>query len=415
MFFMMALLPFGYAAAGLYPGFGVGAVETIRRLSYCTSFGFAILASSAFALGLTFDLSRLTFALGWLLSLASVPLLRFALLYYASSLSWWGEPVLVAGQADQVSQTVLALRSALTLGYHPVAAWVPGCRSKTLVGLSVEGRDWNDPPQKLDVRVIIVADSSVTFDMIDYLQQRFRHVIAIRDLGGVPVEPSRVFNLGGTLGIEFTNNLLRLPNRFLKRAMDVVVGSGLLICALPLICLAAIMIKVTSSGPALYSQMREGFSGRPIRVWKLRTMHVDAEERLRALLTESPDLKEEWERNYKLERDPRIVRGIGRLLRRSSIDELPQLWSVVIGEMSLVGPRPFPPYHIESFDEPFRELRRSVRPGLSGMWQVMVRGDRGVDLQQQYDTYYIRNWSVWLDFYILARTFVAVAVGRGAY
>jgi lipopolysaccharide/colanic/teichoic acid biosynthesis glycosyltransferase len=132
-------------------------------------------------------------------------------------------------------------------------------------------------------------------------------------------------------------------------------------------------------------------------------------------LSDLPGLSQEWEEHFKLPRDPRIIPWIGSFLRRSSLDELPQLWSVVIGEMSLVGPRPFPQYHLERFPTEFRELRRRVRPGLSGMWQVMVRSNGGIREQQEYDTYYIHNWSLWLDLYVLARTGFAVLAGRGAY
>ena len=106
---------------------------------------------------------------------------------------------------------------------------------------------------------------------------------------------------------------------------------------------------------------------------------------------------------------------IGSFLRRFSLDELPQLWQVVRGEMSLVGPRPFPDYHLRKFSPRIRTLRQRVRPGLTGLWQVMVRSEGNVDMQQAYDSYYVRNWSLWMDIYVLMRTTVAVVRGRGAY
>lgn len=127
-----------------------------------------------------------------------------------------------------------------------------------------------------------------------------------------------------------------------------------------------------------------------------------------------PALRAEWQRNFKLENDPRIVPGIGRFLRRFSLDELPQLWQVVAGSLSLVGPRPFPRYHLEHYDHAVLELRRRVRPGVTGLWQVKVRSNGDLDLQQSHDAYYIRNWSLWMDFYVLARTAGAVLAGRGA-
>jgi lipopolysaccharide/colanic/teichoic acid biosynthesis glycosyltransferase len=148
---------------------------------------------------------------------------------------------------------------------------------------------------------------------------------------------------------------------------------------------------------------------------KIRTMVPGADAQLEAATARDPELARQWRERMKLENDPRLVPGVGRFLRRWSLDELPQLWSVVRGEMSLVGPRPFPDYHLAQFPGTFLELRQRVRPGITGLWQVNVRSDGPLERQQVFDTYYIRNWSVWLDLYILARTIGAVLKGKGAY
>jgi lipopolysaccharide/colanic/teichoic acid biosynthesis glycosyltransferase len=179
--------------------------------------------------------------------------------------------------------------------------------------------------------------------------------------------------------------------------------------------LAALWIKLSSRGPAFYQQMREGMSGRRIPVWKLRTMYTDGEGLLEDWLEKHPEDREQWRRYFKLRHDPRVLPIIGPLLRRTSLDELPQLWNVLRGDMSLVGPRPLPDYHLQRFTSEFRTLRTRVLPGLTGLWQVSARSEGDVNVQEALDTYYIRNWSPWLDLYILARTVTAVLLGRGAY
>ena len=144
-------------------------------------------------------------------------------------------------------------------------------------------------------------------------------------------------------------------------------------------------------------------------------MHRHAETLLHEYLAKHPEEHGTWRQFFKLKEDPRIISGIGSFLRRYSIDELPQIWNVLIGEMSLVGPRPFPLYHVEQFSEEFRALRCSVTPGITGLWQISSRSDGDLKVQETQDTYYIRNWSLWLDLYILLRTTQAVILGRGAY
>jgi lipopolysaccharide/colanic/teichoic acid biosynthesis glycosyltransferase len=222
-------------------------------------------------------------------------------------------------------------------------------------------------------------------------------------------------DLGGVLGLEIRQNLLIPLNRWLKRSIDLAVAGAAGLLVLPFLLAVVLWIKRVSPGPAFFYQEREGEGGRKIRVRKLRTMHLHADMLLLHYLEQDPEARDEWQRYFKLKRDPRILPGIGRLLRRTSFDEVPQLWNVLKGEMSLVGPRPFPDYHLEMFDREFRALRGRVLPGLTGLWQVSARSNGDLNVQEALDTYYIRNWSLWLDLHILARTVRAVLARDGAY
>ena len=169
------------------------------------------------------------------------------------------------------------------------------------------------------------------------------------------------------------------------------------------------------AGPMFFSQTREGAGGKPIRIWKIRTMVVDAERRLAEYLTDNAAARFEYERTLKLRVDPRIIPKVGKYLRRYSIDELPQFWSIIKGDISLVGPRVMLGHEVERFSEKGRELRRDVPPGLTGFWQVMYRNNSDLQIWEVADSYYVNNWSIWLDGWIVLRTARVVLTGAGAY
>ena len=200
-----------------------------------------------------------------------------------------------------------------------------------------------------------------------------------------------------------------------KRFLDVPGACLGLMLATPVVCLAAIAIWLVDPGPVFFSHRRDGHGGQAIRVWKLRTMVFDGDALLERLLQSNPAAREEWSRYFRLVDDPRVLGRVGRALRRSSIDELPQLWNVLKGDMSLVGPRPLPPFVTESLSPEFLELRRQLRPGLTGLWQVRGRSDGDIAELVRMDTHYLRHASLALDLRILALTPLAVLSGAGAY
>jgi lipopolysaccharide/colanic/teichoic acid biosynthesis glycosyltransferase len=200
-----------------------------------------------------------------------------------------------------------------------------------------------------------------------------------------------------------------------KRAIDIGFALIALVFTGPLLLLCAALVKLVSPGPAFIKVERFGRNERPIRMFKLRTMHVDAENLLKLHLRNNPTLVDEWTQSFKLREDPRLIPWIGSFLRKSSIDELPQLINVLRGDMSLVGPRPLPAYHLAAFDPEFRALRASVAPGLTGLWQVECRNTGGLRELIFWDSKYVAQRSTRADVAIICKTISAVVSGDGAY
>lgn len=196
--------------------------------------------------------------------------------------------------------------------------------------------------------------------------------------------------------------------RVAKRTVDLALAISLCLFLLPLMLLVAVAIKCVSRGPVLFGQLRLGQFGMPFRMWKFRTMVDGAEAKLNEFLMDNPDSWEQWNVQFKLKDDPRVIPWIGKWMRITSLDELPQLWNVITGEMSLVGPRPLPKYHADQFDDEFRCLRESVPPGITGEWQVQSRNDSTPEMFCKWDTYYVCNWSLPLDLKLLIRTPLAL-------
>lgn len=181
----------------------------------------------------------------------------------------------------------------------------------------------------------------------------------------------------------------------------------------PLLLLIAVWIYLDSPGPVVFKHMRIGKNGRPFPCYKFRTMCVDADLCLAALLEKYPDARNEWEKNYKLKNDPRIT-GSGAFLRKTSLDELPQIFNVLRGEMSLVGPRPVTEKELVLYGEYLVDYL-SVKPGITGMWQVNGRSNTTYAERVQMDSWYVHNWSLLLDLELLCKTFVVVLTHNGAY
>jgi exopolysaccharide biosynthesis polyprenyl glycosylphosphotransferase len=318
----------------------------------------------------------------------------------------------IVGTNEEAVRLASVLRRS-ALGFEPVgflatnsAAAADGIR---VIG-SITGLAELVAPH--DIESVFVATTDVRAEEIAAVQQAARrsgidvHVTAnLPELlaSRIAVEP-----LGGIMALSLKPVRLSGAQAAAKRAFDLFVGSLALLITLPIWVVASALVKLTSPGPVLFRQQRVGRQGRPIEVLKLRTMCVDAEARLAELL----DRNEADGPLFKLREDPRLT-PVGKLFRRLSIDELPQLVNVLRGEMSLVGPRPPLQREVDAYEDWQRD-RLEVRPGLTGVWQVSGRSDLSFDEYVRLDLFYIENWSLAFDLYLIAKTIPAVLRGKGA-
>lgn len=408
-----------YYLLGLYPGQGLGGVELLRRLSLGTLLCFAFLAAGTFALKLPPLYSRVTFAIALVTALFLVPLFRLCTLSICRKSDWWYKPVVLVTTSPQAESTGQSLLRAAHLGYRTVGVLTPGeCLSERMVaGIPVLG-NLGDAPEvaRLGIHTAILEARAEEFPQIlELLRHDFRYLVTIRSYSEVGVERVQIRSLGEILGLEYTNSLLIPRNRYTKRFVDLSLGVPLFLVSLPVVVISLAAVKVRSPGKGMFYQVREGLGGKSFRMPKIRTMVPNAEAELKDRLTGDTELNDNWNRRYKLIDDPRVIPGVGTFLRRFSIDELPQLWSVVKGDMSLVGPRPLPEYHLAALSDDGRRVREEVRPGITGLWQIRDRGTLDIVEQEARDSYYVRNWTVWLDLYVIGRTIGAVITGRGAH
>lgn len=271
-------------------------------------------------------------------------------------------------------------------------------------------------------RVIVAIPQecdSQTTALVKKSARIFREVYIAPDITGQGVGLARIqIAKNQRLQIEVgassdAGNSAPSENHFLKRLLDVVGVSVIGLMALPFLLVTAIAILLTSKGPLFFKQVRIGKGNRLFVALKFRTMFVDAADRLEHHLEADPVLHKQWETVHKLKNDPRVT-VVGKFLRRFSLDELPQLWNVLVGDMSLIGPRPIVVSEIEKYGLDYAAYE-SVRPGLTGLWQVSGRNDTTYEERVALDAYYVRHWSLKLDASIMIRTLRAVVSGVGAY
>lgn len=253
-------------------------------------------------------------------------------------------------------------------------------------------------------------------DLIQKIQPHVRNIAFVPDLIGTPmagIETQTLFS-EEILMLTLKNNLASKRNRFIKRSFDLVIGFAIAICIMPLLAVLAIMIRFDSNGPAFYNAARIGKDGRLFKCYKFRSMYQNADKILLDFLDKHPEAEAEWKEFQKLRgNDPRVTK-VGKFIRKYSLDELPQIFNVIKGEMSLVGPRPYLPREKEEIGK-YLSIICMTTPGITGLWQVSGRNDISFNGRLQLDSWYVHNWSLWQDIALLFKTIGVVCGRKGAY
>lgn len=374
--------------------------------------------------------SRLWLGMTWSLALVLVPVGRLAVKRVLLSLGGWRWPTVIVGIGPNARRAAEALSSEKLMGYDIIAFIAgPSHPAHDVVSLTVGGKkipilyyesDLWGLVRELNSPHLVVAlepgESEEQHAIMYGIGIGYRNIHIAPPVTGLPLYGTEVdrFFRHEVLLLNVRNNLVRTWAKFAKRGFDLVSASLTLMILMPIFLLIGILIKLEDGGPILFLQERVGKDGKNFRVIKFRSMVVNAHEVLMQWLEESPEIKQEYEKNnFKLRNDPRLTK-VGRWLRSWSLDELPQLWNVINGDMSLVGPRPLLARELDDYGQTY-ELYKQARPGITGIWQISGRSRTRFLDRANLDAWYIRNWSLWYDLYILLKTIVVVIKRDGAY
>lgn len=395
-------------------------IKTICKASFFAAVAIFAIASIG---KISESISRTIIALMGLSAFVLLPALRMSAKEMLRKIGLLKRRVLILGAGDTARLMARALRKEPNFGYR-VVGYLDDDPDK--IGTIMEGakvhRGVDSAAKYLrrcGITDLIVAMPGAGTErlrtLINSLQHKVDRILFVPDIFGLAVVGTSLqhFFEEQAFAIEVRNNLAEPVNYATKRVFDYISGLILFLLLLAPLFVISVLIKITSKGPVLFKQERIGKSGKPFMCYKFRTMYEDAEIHLKDILDNDSSARAEWEAHWKLRDDPRVT-PIGRFLRRTSLDELPQILNVLKGEMSLVGPRPVTREEIVKYYKDMADLCFSVLPGITGLWQVSGRSNTGYGYRIALDSWYVRNWNLWLDIVILLKTLKVVFRKEGA-
>lgn len=396
--------------------------QVIEKIFYASLYAIVAIIIILYVGQIAASTSRLFIVFLGALSFLYLTVFRYLTKKILAKLQLLQIPVLIIGAGKTAELLVQGIINDAGMGYKVIGLLEDNCvKAGILKRFNVLGKfaDAEAVIEKTGVQHIFIAAPGMEQEKLTQLiykvQPLVKNMGIIPNLVGIPmggIEVESLFNEKLML-LRLKNNLARPWNRYLKTMFDFVLTLVGTLAISPILLFIAIWIYKDSPGPVIFKHTRIGKNGKVFPCYKFRSMCVDAKARLEELLKNDPEAKAEWERDFKLKNDPRITKS-GAFLRKTSLDELPQIFNVMKGEMSLVGPRPVIQEELKRYGEYVNDYLM-VKPGITGMWQVSGRSD--IDYQERVllDSWYVRNWSVWIDIVMLFKTFKVVLLRKGAY
>jgi len=398
--------------------FAIG--EEIKRLWKGASISFLIIMALTFAARISMDVSRTVIVLAWALSLFLLPTFRLVVKKILNKAGCWQRNILILGAGKTGGMVLGRLKENKNMGYEPVG-FLDDDEAKlgrTTGGVKVLGKlsEIKSWVKEKKVKDVVIAMPGVSreklLEVVSLCEGVVDEIRVIPDMFGLATVGVKAEDLDGILLFDMEWNLAKPHNIIIKRVIDIILSSLVIAILSPLMLFISIKIRRDSKGVVIFGQKRLWKGEATFDFLKFRTMYLDGDERLRRFLKENPLARREWEKFAKIKSgDPRVT-NFGSWLRRYCLDELPQLIHVLKGEMSLVGPRPYLPREFEKTGG-YRKTILKALPGMAGLWQVSGKNELTFEDRLRLEEYYVRNWSLWLDFVILVKTVKVVWRGEG--
>ncbi len=418
-----------YYVAGLYPGIMVNPADEVKKIALSSALCFIGICmsvmfqdsgnviSTALSQKIIKDSSAAAIIISFILAIPFstilIPGFREVARNVFGRFRWWGVPAVVYCTGTSGDTVIERLVTRKALGYKPaviINSSATECSMHGEIPVFPDTSEILETIKSLGIKVAIMCDYEGNQRPI---ATYYRYTISCSKNQDSLSSSLHLRDMGGILAFSATHELTRGYNLFFKRLLDLwllLISSPFVI---PVMLLLSICVKISSPGPVFYGHKRVGKNGREIKCWKFRSMYVNSQEMLEKILATDEKRAAEWKKDRKFLDDPRVTK-FGKFLRKTSLDELPQFFNILLNQMSFIGPRPVTGDEIEQYYGD-AEFILSVTPGLSGMWQISGRSDTGYEERINLDTYYIQNWSVWLDIWIMIKTVWVVIYGKGAY